>query len=69
MKIHDITGFKWRHPIPSLAVAWNAEYDGHHCLFLACVTWWKWCAVFSWSKPNKENRGVCPKGVEDAKQY
>jgi len=41
---------KWKHPLPSLAIAWNCEYYGNQQAFLLCVTFWHWNVLFSWSK-------------------
>lgn len=56
IKLHDITGFKWRHPLPSIAVAWNCEYCGWWHRFLVCITLWRWSVVFSW--PNAESEAL-----------
>lgn len=55
MKVYNIERFRWRHPVPSVAIAWKCEYDEEYRDFLLCITWWKWCAVWAWSRSNNSS--------------
>jgi hypothetical protein len=64
--LHDITAFRWRHPFPSLAVAWNSEFDGAQRRFLLCVTWWRWSVVVA-SKPNPTIEAAADKTTKEVR--